>query len=117
MIASEVLDFRAAEETAESRVGDPMTNTRFASIVSEINRRARKHRGGRLQCYRKELKGLKRRPGTELFPRATCFDEGYAFHFGGRRELQFNVGLECNNNKLRNGIAFSQIAMNRIRRW
>jgi len=76
----------------------------FLSIVSEINLRAKKHAIGGLAEIRKNLTGKRQLP-QDVFPRATTFD-GYAFHYGGRKELQFNVGMEYNN-QLRWGVAFS----------
>jgi hypothetical protein len=80
----------------------------FADIVKEINIRARRHRIGSLQDIRKELKQLAHRPGQDLFSRRTTFED-YAFHHGGRTELQFNLGLEVleGSRHLRHGVAFS----------
>ncbi len=77
-------------------------------ITSEINLRAKKHPIGKLQEIRKELKGLQKIPTQEIFSSATTFEE-YAFHHGGRTELQFNVAFENVDgiDELRYGIAFS----------
>lgn len=62
---------------------------------------------GRLQDLRKELKGFARRPGHSIFSDQTIF-ERYAFHHGGRSELQFNIGFDrSDSDELRHGIAFS----------
>jgi hypothetical protein len=55
-----------------------------------------------------ELKGLQRLPAQEVFTSLTTFDE-YAFHHGGRTELQFNVGFEDMEGigEVRYGVAFS----------
>ena len=58
---------------------------------------------GGLAELRARLKGRARLP-RDLFPKSTVFDT-YAFHYGGRKELQFNVGLD--NGELRHGVAFS----------
>jgi hypothetical protein len=78
------------------------------SVVQEIDRRAGSHPIGQLQTIRKELNNLKRIPGGgRIFSQQTTFeDKGYAFHFGGRKELPFNVGFELKL-KLRHGVAFS----------
>src|ERR1017187_3797533 len=65
----------------------------FPSIVQEIERKARGHEIGRLQEIRKELKDLKHKAGRTIFGAQTIYDT-YAFHNGGRTELQFNVGTE-----------------------
>jgi hypothetical protein len=59
---------------------------------------------GGLPKLRKMLKGLAHvhRRIFYLPP-----SENYAFHYGGRRELQFNVGLEDTGKTLRYGVAFS----------
>lgn len=78
--------------------------------LDELNTRAQYHPIGRLQKIRKDLKGLSRLPSKKLFDRRTTFpDDDYAFHYGGRTELQFNVGLETIDvtSYLRHGVAFS----------
>ncbi len=76
--------------------------------LDELNTRAQYHPIGRLQVIRKDLKGLRRLPSKELFDSRTRFPR-YAFHYGGRKELQFNVGLETIDatTYLRHGVAFS----------
>ncbi len=76
--------------------------------LDELNTRAQHHRIGQLQKIRKDLKGHQRLAANRLFPRQTTFDN-YAFHYGGRKELQFNVGLETLDatSYLRHGVAFS----------
>jgi len=76
----------------------------FQSIVSDINVKARTHAIGDLARIRKELKGKRQLP-RDIFPKPTTFDT-YAFHYGGRKELQFNIGLD-GVNELRYGVAFS----------
>ena len=80
------------------------------SIVSEVNLRAKEHPIGELQEVRKDLKG-KRKLQQDIFrledPKTTS--EEWAFHYGGRTELQFNIGFERVNgiDELRHGVAFS----------
>jgi hypothetical protein len=76
--------------------------------LDELNTQAQYHPIGQLQVIRKDLKGLRRLSSKELFDRRTRFPR-YAFHYGGRKELQFNVGLETMNatTYLRSGVAFS----------
>lgn len=81
----------------------------LTSIVQEIDRRAEAREIGRLQEIRQELKGLARLPCHGIFHSQTIFEEGggsYAFHYGGRKELQFNIGFEPKK-RLRHGVAFS----------
>lgn len=85
-----------------------MTNKDLRYIISEVNTRAKTHPIGLLQEMRKDLKDLKRLPTQNIFTSLTTFDE-YAFHHGGRKELQFNIGFEHFDDidELRHGVAFS----------
>lgn len=74
-------------------------------IVAEVERRSKTHEIGRLQEIRKELKGMQRLTGQTIFHEDTINDT-YAFHYGGRKELQFNIGTEPND-RVRHGVAFS----------
>jgi hypothetical protein len=84
---------------------DAMTNESLDSIAFQINSLAEGYQIGKLQEIRKELKGLKKRPTKNIFTPITISDK-WAFHHGGRREIQFNIGIEDTNN-LRYGVAFS----------
>ena len=59
---------------------------------------------GKLQQIRKDHLGRKKRPCKTPFGMKCTFDK-YAFHVGGRRELQFNVGEDKSG--LRWGVAVS----------
>jgi len=85
-----------------------MTGKNLNSIVSEINLLAKTHPIGRLQEIRRELKGLQRLPTHNIFTPLTISEE-WAFHHGGRQELQFNIGIErlSSADELRYGVAFS----------
>jgi hypothetical protein len=78
------------------------------SIAEELNSRAATHPIGELQRFRKQFKKLKRSPGMQLFDSKTIKDN-FAFHYGGRHELQFNIGFEDIDEEryLRYGVAFS----------
>lgn len=80
----------------------------LALITGEINRRSKIHLIGHLQEFRKDVKGLARLPSRDIFTPQTTF-ERYAFHAGGRKELQFNVGYEGHGKDrcFRHGVAFS----------
>ncbi|WP_441255670.1 hypothetical protein [Tardiphaga sp. 285_C5_N1_2] len=87
-----------------------MSETPFdiRSIAHEINAQANSYAIGALQKMRKELRGLSRRPGSDIFSDQTIHPH-WAFHRGGRSELQFNIGLEDHRGEqeLRHGVAFS----------
>lgn len=59
------------------------------------------------QALRKELKGLKKVPSRKIFTPQSIFTgrDIYAFHLGGRKEAQFNIGFE--RGLFRFGVAFS----------
>src|SRR5207249_2288689 len=81
------------------------------TIAEQINGAAPDFQVGRLQWLRARLHGTRRRTG-KIFSPATIFADGkdkYAFHDGGRTELQFNIGVELRDdqNWLRHGVAFS----------
>src|SRR6266699_3532624 len=81
------------------------------TLAEQINEAAGAYRVGGLQELRGRLHG--RRPRTsKIFTKATVFVDGkdkYAFHDGGRTELQFNIGVEEREDQhwLRHGVAFS----------
>lgn len=76
----------------------------LAQIAEEINKKSEFYEIGNLQNLRKEIGGLSRLPSKKLFDQRTVFEE-WGWHYGGRKELQFNIGIEDEN--LRYGVAFS----------
>lgn len=78
-------------------------------IASKINVAAAGHRIGQFQDIRAKLKGRRRAVKDIFVPRAGTFDPTWAYHYGGRTELQFNIGLEPRNGEwsFRYGVAFS----------
>ena len=77
-------------------------------ITDAIEVKAADFEFGRLQEIRQRLKGLQRRSKTVFRP--TTIHDNYAFHYGGRTELQFNIGFESRENDermLRHGVAIS----------
>lgn len=77
-------------------------------IANEINIRSKNYKVGNLQNIRKEINGLKRLASKHIFASKTITEE-WAFHTGGRTELQFNIGHEIIDKKsfVRVGVAFS----------
>jgi len=83
-----------------------MTVPNLKAITAELNQRALAHMIGSLQDIRAELHH-RRRAGRNIFNSATT-DSKRAFHFGGRSELQFNIGWDDEDGKqFRHGVAFS----------
>jgi hypothetical protein len=74
-------------------------------LALKLNEASKDYKIGNLQEIRKEIKGLKRLPGKNIFNLAKIKDHTWAFHIGGRPELQFNIGLE--EEGIRYGLAFS----------
>lgn len=74
------------------------------NVCNDINKNCSKYRIGSLQEIRAKIKNLKRVPTYLIFSSQTI-DDNWAFHVGGRSELQFNIGNETEG--LRYGFAFS----------
>jgi hypothetical protein len=80
------------------------------TLAQRINKAAAAHRIGFLQELRGSLRG-KRSRAHKIFSKSTIHDtarDQYAYHDGGRTELQFNVGLVVNGKSRlwRYGVAF-----------
>lgn len=76
-------------------------------LAFEISDRAKGRPIGAMQERRARRKGLTQPPA--LFDKRTIWDE-YAYHVGGRTELQFNIGYELSDGGkdiFRHGVAFS----------
>ncbi|MDP3103354.1 MAG: hypothetical protein Q8M95_01955 [Candidatus Methanoperedens sp.] len=73
-------------------------------IANGINSRSKNFEIGKLQELRTKIKKLNRQPGEKIFWNNTIHD-GYAFHYGGRKELQYNIGKI--DKDYRHGVAFS----------
>lgn len=78
------------------------------ALADALNRAAAKFEIGRLQELRTNLRALSRVASPTIFDRRTTHS-GYAFHLGGRKELQFNIGVEDRDGQrvIRHGVAFS----------
>jgi hypothetical protein len=76
------------------------------SIIREVEIVAQKDEIGRLQFLRKDMKGMTRLPLSSIFAAQTTFNPSYAYHHGGRKELQFNIGFD-RGGMFRHGVAFS----------
>ncbi len=79
-------------------------------IAEKLNEKSKEYKIGKLQWIRKDF--YKKSPSTyKLFSDRSILKD-YAFHSGGRTEIQFNVGIENNFDPkkptaLRYGLAFS----------
>ena len=87
----------------ESRAKD------LTAILRGLNQLSVAYSIGDLQLLRMRVKGLKSRKTRTPFPSKPNNDD-WAFHTGGRTELQFNVGRDHDDGgaaRLRHGVAFS----------
>lgn len=77
-------------------------------IAEQINNQSKNFKIGKLQELRTKIKNLNKQPSEKIFNDMTIFDK-YAFHYGGRKELQYNIGMESieNDTYYRHGVAFS----------
>jgi hypothetical protein len=77
------------------------------TIAEEINLAAAGYAMRDFQEIRRQIHGLSRIKDYAIFTAQTIHDE-WAFHSGGRKELQFNIGFEGEDNDwFRYGVAFS----------
>jgi len=78
-------------------------------LAKALNRDSVDFEIGSLQKIRACLRSLKRAPCKGIFKRGQTIHDRYAFHAGGRQELQFNIGLEWRDGvkMIRYGVAFS----------
>lgn len=73
----------------------------ISAIAEEINGSSAAYKVGSLQEIRARIKGRANASSS------TIFRETYAFHYGGRSEIQFNIAYESGGPTFRYGIAFS----------
>ena len=81
-------------------------------IVQILNDESHRFEFGQLQDMRKQHLGLDKKPVNTPFGKKALFDH-YAYHVGGRHELQFNVGFDKDD--LRWGVAVSVKSSRRMR--
>ena len=112
-VTEELIHIREVQEGTEEigpseEVATSMSVPQIPAIATMLDSRAPDHPIGKLQDIRTELKNLTRRPGHKIFSQQTTFED-YAFHHGGRSELQFNIGWDNARGilELRYGVAFS----------
>lgn len=75
-------------------------------VAFRINELAADYEMVNFQAIRKDLKNLQRKADNKIFTEKSIFpDKWYAFHLGGRREIQYNIG--CEEGIFRYGLAFS----------
>ncbi len=75
-------------------------------MLREINKRIEGSPLEELQFLRKEVLGLSKIPSRKVFPEVKP-GKDYIFHVGGRKELQFNIGISKKNKTVRFGVAYS----------
>ena len=102
-----VVTFCRLSKSSEDENGNCwLEKPNIKEVTNSIEKIASGFSFGNLQSIRQQLKGLKRCSRT-IFKGKTIFDD-FAFHYGGREELQFNIGFDYDENKqLRHGLAIS----------
>ena len=83
-----------------------MKNITLNQVMREVNKQITGHTILDLQFLRKEILGLSKIPSRKPFP-APKVGKDYLFHVGGRRELQFNIGVSKATRTVRFGVAYS----------
>ena len=78
---------------------------KIQELANHLNNQSFDYEIGKLQDIRKKIRGLKRKPCSGIFSYRSIHQD-YAFHAGGRTELQFNIGEDWND-QIRHGVAFS----------
>ncbi len=78
---------------------------KIKDLANLLNNQSSGYEIGKLQDFRKKIRGLQRKPCSGIFS-ARSIHQDYAFHAGGRTELQFNIGEE-GDDQIRHGVAFS----------
>ncbi|PRA47390.1 MULTISPECIES: hypothetical protein [Pseudomonas] len=76
----------------------------LAQVAAEINKKSKLYKVGKLQSVRKKIHKFSKIPSSQLFDHRTVFED-WGWHYGGRKELQFNIGIE--GEFVRYGVAFS----------
>lgn len=77
-------------------------------IAQIINSLSSNYEMAKFQSIRKEIKKLRRVYTYNIFSAKSIFPEfGYAFHTGGREEIQYNIAYEEDSKIFRFGLAFS----------
>lgn len=81
----------------------------ISAIATSINELAHEHEFGGFQALRSQLRGSNRVRSVifDINKKSVNEQEGWAYHTGGREELQFNIGFEEPRSRFRYGVAFS----------
>lgn len=109
----ELVSGLGVEGTRDSAAGGAGNTeaARLVRVVAEIEAAAPEYAIGSLQELRRQLQRKMRVPTVRLFNSQTIKpEEGYAFHVGGRKELQFNIGFDefpDGSRAFRSGVGFS----------
>lgn len=78
-------------------------------VAENINKLSKNFEMSNFQSRRQVIHKLSRIPAHQIFSKRTIFDkkDKYAFHYGGRSEIQYNIGYEEDSKVFRYGLAFS----------
>lgn len=81
----------------------------ITQIAEKINTLSKKYKMKDFQQLRKQIHNLSQLTWNDIFSPRTVFKDKdiYAFHYGGRSEIQYNIGYESDSKLFRYGLAFS----------
>ncbi|MCW5715423.1 MAG: hypothetical protein KIT43_13000 [Bauldia sp.] len=110
-LPAEVVSMFSGMADAAAAIADDLAKSRselLGQLVRQIEAAAHRFRIGELQSLRSKLHGRRTKVRT-IFSQESVQGE-YAFHSGGRTELQFNIGFDVDDLGapiIRAGVAFS----------
>jgi len=77
-------------------------------IAKNLNEKSKDYQIGQLQNYRVEINNLSKPYTNNIFSNKSIkYKNNYAYHSGGRKEMQVNIGFEPDREEFRAGFAFS----------
>lgn len=81
----------------------------ITQIAEKINTLSNKYKMKHFQQLRKQIHNLSQLTWNGIFSPKTIFKDKdiYVFHYGGRSEIQYNIGYEPESKSFRYGLAFS----------
>ena len=80
----------------------------ISKIADNLNEKSKDYQIAQLQNYRVEINKLSQPYTYDIFSNKSIkYKDNYAYHSGGRKEMQINIGFEPDREEFRAGFAFS----------
>ncbi|RCW49743.1 hypothetical protein [Halanaerobium sp. MA284_MarDTE_T2] len=80
----------------------------ISKIADNLNEKSKDYQIAQLQNYRVEINKLSQPYTYDIFSNKSIkYKDNYAYHSGGRKEMQVNIGFEPDREEFRAGFAFS----------